>query len=127
MVSSSSNVMNTSSSAMAGASAFSSPFTSQLNFNMQIKLDENNYLFWRAQVLPAIRAYNLEDYIFEVKPVPKKFIEVRSTDSDETVIKINDDFLTWKKNDQLLVCWLISTLSQPIIGQVNQCSTAYEV
>ncbi|KAL5784412.1 hypothetical protein ACOSQ2_006804 [Xanthoceras sorbifolium] len=119
MVSSFSNVMNTSSSAMVGVAGFSSPFTSQLNFNLPIKLDENNYLFWRAQVLPAIRAYNMEDYTFDVKPAPQNFIEVRSADSDEVVIKINDEFLACKKNEQLLVCWLISTPSQPIIGQVN--------
>ncbi|KAL5732333.1 hypothetical protein ACOSQ2_032025 [Xanthoceras sorbifolium] len=39
----------------------------------------------------------------------------------------NDDYLNWKKIDQLLVSWLMSTLSSSILGRVTQCMTACEV
>ncbi|KAL5854737.1 hypothetical protein ACOSQ4_004539 [Xanthoceras sorbifolium] len=113
--SSSLNTSNTNSPAMAsGSEAVSktSAFASHLNFNLSIKLDRKNYLFWKAQVLLAIRAYNLEEYIFESKPAPKKFIEVQGENFDEVTTKVSDEFLAWKKNDQLLVCWIISTISE---------------
>ncbi|KAL5753576.1 hypothetical protein ACOSP7_021796 [Xanthoceras sorbifolium] len=124
------NTSNTGSLAMASGSkavSTTSAFTSHLNLNLPIKLDRTNYIFWKAQVLPAIRAYNLEEYIFESKPAPKKFVEVQSENSDEVTTQLSDEFLAWKKNDQLLVCWIISTISEQTIAQVTGCTTAYEV
>ncbi|KAL5733908.1 hypothetical protein ACOSP7_031769 [Xanthoceras sorbifolium] len=111
----------------SGNQAFSSLFNSQLNFNLPIKLDRENYPLWKAQVLPAIRAYNLEEYIFESKIAPAKYVDVTSTTLVEVNQRLSDDFLAWKKNDQLLVCWLISTLSKSVVGEVTQCVTAFEV
>ncbi|KAL5835320.1 hypothetical protein ACOSQ4_014817 [Xanthoceras sorbifolium] len=98
----------------ASTTSFSSAAV-KLNFNLPVKLDKNNYIYWSAQVLPAIRAYNLEEYIFETKPAPPKFVQVVNNETHEVTSKLNDEFLTWKKNDQLLMCWLISTLSESVI------------
>ncbi|KAL5799256.1 hypothetical protein ACOSQ4_032140 [Xanthoceras sorbifolium] len=108
-----------------GGNIFSSPFNSQLKFNLPIKLDRSNYPLWRAQVLPAIHAYNLKEYIFYSKPAPAKYAASAST--DEMSHRLSDEFLSWKKNDQLLVCWMISTLSPSVVGEVTQCVTAHEV
>ncbi|KAL5744076.1 hypothetical protein ACOSP7_026929 [Xanthoceras sorbifolium] len=107
--------------------AFFSPFNSRLNFNLPIKLDRGNYPFWRAQVLPAIRAYNLKDYIFASKLAPTKFVDVQSAETGEVTQTLSNEFLSWKKNNQLLVCWMISTLSPSVVGEVTQCVTAFEV
>ncbi|KAL5757180.1 hypothetical protein ACOSQ2_021926 [Xanthoceras sorbifolium] len=104
-----------------------SAFTSHLNFNLPIKLDRMNYLFWKAQVLPAIRAYNLEEYIFESKPAPNKYVVEQNAGTSEVTTRVSDEFLAWKKNDQLLVCWIISTISEQTIGQVTVCTTAHDV
>ncbi|KAL5759008.1 hypothetical protein ACOSP7_021619 [Xanthoceras sorbifolium] len=104
-----------------------SAFTSHLNFNLPIKLDRMNYLFWKAQVLPAIRAYNLEEYIFESKPAPNKYVVEQNAGTSEVTTRVSDEFLALKKNDQLLVCWIISTISEQTIGQVLVCTTAHEV
>ncbi|KAL5764684.1 hypothetical protein ACOSQ2_017278 [Xanthoceras sorbifolium] len=94
-----------------------SAFTSHLNFNLLIKLDRTNYLFWKAQVLPAIRA----------KSAPNKYIVEQNAGTSEVTTRVSDEFLAWKKNDQLFVCWIISTISERIIGQVTGCTTAHEV
>ncbi|KAL5765177.1 hypothetical protein ACOSQ2_017771 [Xanthoceras sorbifolium] len=62
----------------------SSSFPSHLNFNLPLKL------------LPAISAYDLEDFILGESTSPSKF-----------------------KTDQLLVCWLRSILSPTVIGQIR--------
>ncbi|KAL5837905.1 hypothetical protein ACOSQ3_015074 [Xanthoceras sorbifolium] len=99
----------------------------KLNFNLPIKLDRNNYLFWKAQALFEIRAYNIEDFIFESRPSPPKFVETISFETNEVIRRISNDFLIWKKNDQPLVCWLLSTLSESVMGEVISCVTAYKV
>ncbi|KAL5822099.1 hypothetical protein ACOSQ3_023981 [Xanthoceras sorbifolium] len=92
-------ISNSSSSSIASGSidqasggAFSSPFTSQLNFNLPLKLDRNNFPLWRAQVLPAVRAYNLEDFIFESKLAPPKFTEAISSESDPITQQLSKEF-----------------------------------
>ncbi|KAL5767537.1 hypothetical protein ACOSQ2_014320 [Xanthoceras sorbifolium] len=105
MASSSSSQLNQASGAL------SSPFNSQINFNLPIKLDRTNYLLWKAQVLLVVRAYNLKEYIFESKLALVKFIETTFVETNEVARRFSDEFLAWKKNDQLLVCWMISTLS----------------
>ncbi|KAL5845912.1 hypothetical protein ACOSQ3_009436 [Xanthoceras sorbifolium] len=39
---------------------------------------------------------------------------------------LNAEYQKWKKYDQILLFWLISTLSQKVIGQVTKCKTSLE-
>ncbi|KAL5743736.1 hypothetical protein ACOSQ2_026852 [Xanthoceras sorbifolium] len=41
-----------------------------LNFNLPLKLDKTNYIYWKTQVLLAIRSVDLEDYISTSAFVP---------------------------------------------------------
>ncbi|KAL5753587.1 hypothetical protein ACOSP7_021807 [Xanthoceras sorbifolium] len=41
-----------------------------LHFNLPIKLDENNYIYWKTQILPAVNALDLENFIDETKVPP---------------------------------------------------------
>ncbi|KAL5752135.1 hypothetical protein ACOSQ2_022642 [Xanthoceras sorbifolium] len=101
--------------------------SSNLNFKLPIKLDHINYNYWRMQVLPAIHAFDLEDFVLTCKKCPEKYIQSQLEGSNEFEQTISEDFLLWKKVDQLIVCWLFSTLSESIFGQVTHCTTAYEV
>ncbi|KAL5739276.1 hypothetical protein ACOSP7_028193 [Xanthoceras sorbifolium] len=63
-------------------SAYSLDFpslTKTLNFNLIKKLDNSNYIYWRAQILSTIRALELEDLISSSKLPPSKFILFEST------------------------------------------------
>ncbi|KAH7548009.1 hypothetical protein JRO89_XS14G0052500 [Xanthoceras sorbifolium] len=90
---SSTNLTSPSMATVAQNSGSQTSSAIKLNFNLPIKLDRNNYLFWKVQVLPVIRAYNLEEYIFEIKPSPNKYVESRSEDSSEVVKTLNSEFL----------------------------------
>ncbi|KAL5788367.1 hypothetical protein ACOSP7_005316 [Xanthoceras sorbifolium] len=98
-----------------------------LNFNLPIKLDDNNFIYWKTQILPVVRAYDLEDFIFGSTTCPAKFVMEIDEESGTAIQRYNDDYLAWKKIDQLLVSWLMSTLSESILGRVTQCVTACEV
>ncbi|KAL5836917.1 hypothetical protein ACOSQ3_014086 [Xanthoceras sorbifolium] len=34
-----------------------------INFNIPVKLDRENYVYWKAQMLPTIEAFELDDFI----------------------------------------------------------------
>ncbi|KAL5805177.1 hypothetical protein ACOSQ3_031977 [Xanthoceras sorbifolium] len=104
-----------------------SSLSSNLNFKLPIKLDHTNYNYWRMQVLPAIRAFDLEDFVLNCTRCPEKFVESSIEGSAQTVQVISEEFLLWKKTDQLIVCWLFSTLNESIFGQVTHCTTSFEV
>ncbi|KAL5790897.1 hypothetical protein ACOSQ2_005785 [Xanthoceras sorbifolium] len=47
-----------------------------LNSNVPIKLDKSNYIYWKTQVMPAIRALDLEDYISGSAVIPEPYIDI---------------------------------------------------
>ncbi|KAL5854653.1 hypothetical protein ACOSQ4_004455 [Xanthoceras sorbifolium] len=101
-----------------------------LNSNLPLKLDKTNYIYWKTQVMPAIRALDLEDYISPSVSAPPKLIEVLSHDEQgSSTIKhqINPAFAVWKKADQILLCWLLGTLSPSVLGQVTRYITSLEM
>ena len=98
-----------------------------LNFKLPIKLDRNNYNFWKLQVLAAVRAFDLEDFVLNPSKCPPRFVQTRLDKSEEIVQLLNEEHLIWKKTDKLLVCWLFLTLSESIFGQVTHCTIAYGI
>ncbi|PON55294.1 hypothetical protein PanWU01x14_189830, partial [Parasponia andersonii] len=40
-----------------------------------IKFERNNYSFWKSQILPTIRAHELEDYLFGARACPPQYVD----------------------------------------------------
>ncbi|KAI9160735.1 hypothetical protein LWI28_011054 [Acer negundo] len=104
--------------------ARSNLISKNLNFNLPIKLDQNNFVYWKAQILPIVRAFDLDEFLFGPVRRPQKYVETKDEETGETVKTINDDFLTWKKIDQLLVDDILitgssSTLIKHTISQLH--------
>lgn len=96
------------------------------NFTVPIKLDRQNYLMWKSQVLPSIRGNELEGFINSTKPCPNKFLVVVADDQTaETTV--NPEYALWKKQDQLLLSWLLSSMNESVLSSVISCTTSYEV
>ena len=91
-----------------------------LNF-VPIKLDTSNYLFWKAQVLATIRAFDLVSFINESQSPPKYILDPNTSAdvSDQTIV--NPVYLTWIRSDQLLLGWLFSTMDKEVLTQVIHC------
>ena len=107
--------------------ARSSLIAKNLNFSLPIKLNQNNFTFWKAQIMPIVRAFDLEEFLVGPVKCPQKYVEERDEETGETIQSISDDYLTWKKIDQLLVGWIFSTLSESMLAQVTQSVTACEI
>lgn len=86
---------------------------------ISIKLTESNYLLWKQQVLASMRGYGLESFLTGEKECPPKY----TSDSTE----INPDFLSWNKQDQLIVSWLLASLTEEILISTVGFNTSQEI
>ena len=98
-----------------------------LHLSLPIKLDRNNFVPRKAQVLAAIRALELEEFIDGSLSEPPKFVEVVAPNGVNKETVKNPEYSAWKRSDQLLLCWLYSTLSEKIIGEVTACTSSKHV
>ncbi|KAJ1686058.1 hypothetical protein LUZ63_017448 [Rhynchospora breviuscula] len=87
-----------------------------INTPTPIKLSSANFLTWQAQILPIIHGYNLTQFLTSPSPNPT------SVNSDGQV-EYNREYLLWHRQDQLLLGWLRSSLSESIQAQVVSCTT----
>ncbi|KAJ1692595.1 hypothetical protein LUZ63_009293 [Rhynchospora breviuscula] len=118
---------------MAGSNSSSSPLNSisqsttsstdslvLLNLPIATKLNRSNFLSWQSQIVPLLHGYDL--FRFVEAPHPPD-----PTISSDNVTQLNPAFLAWRKQDQLLLGWLRSSLTEPLLAQVVSCNTAAEL
>ncbi|KAF3772338.1 hypothetical protein EJ110_NYTH56794 [Nymphaea thermarum] len=75
------------------------------------KLDYDNYVLWASQFRPLLISYDLEGFIDGSKTEPQKTI-IKDGKSAP-----NLEYIDWRRRDQLLLCWLISSLSDSVHSQ----------
>lgn len=86
------------------------------------KLTRENYLLWRAQVLPAIRAAQFEGFLdgSEVEP-----LQTLSIEKDSKTMKVaNPDYVNWRVRDQYVLTYLVTSLSREVLSGLSSCTTA---
>ncbi|KAK6162582.1 hypothetical protein DH2020_002423 [Rehmannia glutinosa] len=76
-----------------------------------VKLNDSNYLLWKMQVLTAVKGCGLLGYLTGAIYAPTQFIV--NTETNET--KINPEFESFTKQDQLLASWMLSSLSESVL------------
>ncbi|KAH9745458.1 retrovirus-related pol polyprotein from transposon RE2 [Citrus sinensis] len=87
-------------------------------------------MLWRNQVLASIRGNRLGGYIKGEKVAPNQFITTggyaraacRSTQHNE-----NPEYTVWRSQDQTLLSWLLSSVTEGILSLVHSCNTSYDV
>ena len=95
------------------------PFTANLN-PLTLHLDRTNYNFWRAQVLLSVRAHNLEGFLFGTIQPPAQFVDVFDPNGGQAMIRtLNPDYIIWNRQDQYLVSWLLSSMSESMLVMLH--------
>lgn len=89
-----------------------------LNHPISTKLTRTNFLAWQPQILPILHGYGLNRFI-EPSPPPPELL----TDSTGRTSP-NPAFLPWTKQDQIVLGWLRSSLSETLLGQMFSCKTS---
>ena len=90
------------------------------------KLSRDNYLVWRAQVLPAIRGARLVGILDGsiVQPSPT----IKTQKADQSIEEVeNPAYDRWVEQDQHLLSYLLSTMTKEVLVQVSSCEHAAEV
>ena len=107
-----------SSSSSTSAPTVSSPSPVQLHTfptTLSLKLTDDNFLVWSQQVLAQVEGLNLLSFL-ESPLTPSRFL------SGTTV---NPAFLLHKQQDNLLVAWLLASMSPSMLTQMVGLRSAY--
>ncbi|KAH9698429.1 hypothetical protein KPL71_024008 [Citrus sinensis] len=92
-------------------------YVSSFTFTSPIKLDQSNYTIWKSQILSSVRANGLEDHLDSSKSCPDQFLQSESENS-EVETQTNPAFTTWKRKDQMLLSWMLSSINLEILSLV---------
>ena len=128
------------------ASTFTNTSTNSIPFfatlaPIPLKLDRENYSFWRSLILPSVRAFDLEEFLLSIRLCPVKFVslqagegssstnqlQIGSLSSSRVAQRVNPDYLAWMKTDQALMSWLLSSISESMLGHVIHCTSFSQI
>jgi hypothetical protein len=86
------------------------------------KLSKTNFLVWRLQILPLIRAAQLEDIFTGAEKMPAKLISVKT--GDTTSEEPNPEYIRWMARDQALLGYLLSSLTREVHMSLTTITTS---
>ena len=90
---------------------------------LAIKLEGKNFLLWHHQVLVAIKGHNLSHYIDRATKVLLRYAFLEDALQD----RVSEEFQLWEQQDQLLLSWLMASMSESIFTQVVECEFMWQV
>ncbi|KAK1632268.1 hypothetical protein QYE76_006583 [Lolium multiflorum] len=103
------------SAAAAGHAPTAAPF--HFAHLLTVKLNADNYLLWRAQVLPLLRSHYLEGFVDGSLPCPPAVLQVTTADGAPMVIP-NPAHRLWVAQDQAILGAIQSSLTPSVAGMV---------
>jgi len=98
-----------------------SPLSTMPTFSQLFKLEGPNYLAWVAQFQPILRGNDLQGLVDGTDLCSPQFVV-----NSENVQVLNPTYVTWQKKDQLLLSWIICSLSPSIVSTMYGLKTSYE-
>jgi hypothetical protein len=90
------------------------------------KLTRENFLVWRAQVLPGVRGARLVGLLDGTFVVPALTIEVQKADCTKEEVE-NPAYVQWISLDQQVLSYLLSSMTKKILVQADSLEHASEV
>ncbi|KAH9782814.1 retrovirus-related pol polyprotein from transposon RE1 [Citrus sinensis] len=87
-------------------------------------------MLWRNQVLASIRGNRLDGYINGEKVAPTQFLTSgRYAEAMERVTQQveNPKYTIWRSQDQTLLSWLLSLITEGILSHVHSFNSSYDV
>ncbi|KAG5252692.1 Retrovirus-related polyprotein from transposon [Salix suchowensis] len=92
-----------------------------------LKLSPTNYPLWREQAMGLAESQDLLGHLTNEDPAPPKYVTPNSSNAETSEPRMNEAYITWRKQDRLLRGWLIGTLSEESLGLVVGLDTANAV
>lgn len=96
------------------------PYCLPTFITISIRLDRSNFMFWRSQVLTTVRAHGFEKFLTcSYEDVPKIC-------EDDAECNESDDAHLWHRKDQFLLSWILSSISESMLGYVSRCVHSFQ-
>lgn len=110
---------------MAIESSFSTTIPSSFAIPITEKLTRTNYVLWHAQIMPPIRAAQLEGLLtgVDIKPAPT----IAAKTGDSATPEPNPEYARWITRDQALLGYLLSSLTREVLQSVATLTSSAEV
>ena len=102
-----------------------SPHLPVVHHLVTIKLNRENYLLWKAQIVPYLRGQHLFGFLDGSQLAPPQILIV--TTAEITTPRPNPDYHAWLVQDHMILSALISSLTENILAYVVRCITSREV
>jgi gag-polypeptide of LTR copia-type len=90
-----------------------------INTPIATKLHRNNFLAWKSQIVSALHGHDLYRFLENTTP------DAHLTVAGQQLSNPASSF--WRRQDQLLLTWLRSSLTDTILAQVVSCTTSAEL
>ncbi|KAH0776743.1 hypothetical protein KY290_008154 [Solanum tuberosum] len=88
-----------------------------LAHQLPVKLTSSNFLLWKTQFMPMIYACGLNHHIDGTTQTPTQFL-------DDTNTNPNPEYTIWLRQDQLVLSWIVASVSESILPQLVGAATA---
>jgi hypothetical protein len=93
-----------------------------------LKLNPTNYPLWREQALALAESQELVDHLTDEEPSPTKYTtQDLATNIEYSTPMLSNEYISWRKSDQLLRGWIIGTLLEEALSIVIGVETTYDV
>jgi hypothetical protein len=92
------------------------------SYQLPIKLNHDNYFSWKILILPHIRGHDLLRFLTGTHPPPAEAISLQ-----DDISAPNPEYEAWQHQDQLLLAWLLSTISETVVSQIVHCATSADL
>nr|CDH30699.1 putative Ty1-copia-like retrotransposon [Cercis chinensis] len=95
---------------------------------LTIKLDRNNFLIWRNQLLNIVVANGYEDILEGTRSCPYQWIAVTDTASTtHGSVILNPEYVLWQRQNRLVMSWIYSSLTEQMMTQIMAYNSACEI
>ena len=105
--------------------ASSSSVSHTLNQQVSEKLTRENYVLWKAQVLPPIRGAMLAGYLDGPVQAPEKTITTTTDGGSQEAV--NPAYAQWLAQDQQVLGYVFNSLWKEVLTQVASLLSAAEL
>ncbi|KAK1653985.1 hypothetical protein QYE76_071790 [Lolium multiflorum] len=102
------------------------PTPYQLTNLITVRLKPDNYLYWRAQILPLLRSRRLDGFVDGSLPCPSRTVAALTANGTRVEAE-NPLYAAWVAQDQAIVSALQSSLMEGVAGLVLFVATSYDI
>jgi hypothetical protein len=92
-----------------------------------LKLIPTNYPLSREQALALVESQDLVDHLINENSIPNKYIVPDSTTTTDSLPRLTEEYIVWRKANRLLRGWLIGTLLEQTLGLAVGLDTTFTV